>query len=295
MDVEDSASASMMNYSLFDGPVRTRDGEFLDHSQYGAPSIAGDTTNLADSGMEEMFDFPRYHSECQADAWAGDPGQESTTYYQQHDDPQSDEFMDDGQPEDVDDDDGIGSPVQLAAMSYYSGDPLDSHLIPLLSSSFEEDLVDPKSEKWDVDKATMEFLASILTFSAPAKSPSTRFGTGKYFRNVKVEEPVLQSDAATDMLRLHERNTIRVTPKGIKPIPLDKCHDQDLRWSTKSLRLPHDIDELLAAEKMAVDVKTGRFLKNLVEGLKGDLITSLLNERHHKASFTYDYMNHKAY
>lgn len=271
-------------------------GDLVTHQYHGVQpdSMAtSDAMQVGDNGMDQLFDFQGYQTDSVAAYFQPEP----STARQEYVDSQNYGYMDSDQPEEGDDDGDDGWPAlfQAAYEGYYSVDPLKSWLIPLQPSSFNEDLImngatTVEVEKWDIDQTTMEFLASLVSASASGDSLRVRCGLRACIRDIKIEEPVLQSDAATDMLRLQERNIIHLTSKGIKPFPLDEQHDQALQWSAKSSRLPHELDQLLAAERMTVNSETGTFLMEVFEDTKGDLVALLSEDRHCKVTYRLSFL-----
>lgn len=239
---------------------------------------------VADSDMSQMFDFEGYHNEHQPRS--NYPQQGSTDFNQRYRNSQQEGSTSSGHSED--DDDGWQALYESALANYYFDDPLKCHCVPLQSLTFFDDLSDTPGftdvadiiplhsvEKWDVDSTTMVYLASLMALSVPGDSLSTHCGVQPPLRDVKLEDPVLQSDPATDMLRLSERNTVRLDPKDLKPFSLDNRHDQALQWSRKSLKLPDDMEKQLITEKMDVASETGQFLKEVFEVAKDEIESSL--------------------
>lgn len=283
-----------MDYHLPGGRFATGTGNLVVHGYSAGQSN--------DSDMDNVFDFEGYHGGHQQNS--DYLHQETVGSDQEYHDAQqgySPTIVDSDEMNDSYDeaDDGWQSLFEAAFTSYYSDNPLKCSLLPSTPLTSAGDLDDPpgsadgsnsialpSTEKWDVDKATMEYLASVLALSAPVSSLSTCCGLRSPLRDVKIEEPVLRSDPATDMQRLRERNVVRLNTKGIKPVPSDKRHDQDLQWSSKSLKLPNEMDKQLATEKMNVNSETGRFLKEIFEDMKDDFTFSLSKDRISKVHFS---------
>lgn len=260
------------------------------------PIDAGYARQVDDYVMDETFDFQGYYDEPRTDA-AAYSQQKPTVPSQASDDSQHDQDMDIESSEETNNGDSWRDLVDAAHANYYSEDPMkDVLLLPKLTV-FNEDFREPPGsfnvaeidkltsvERWDVSKSTMEFLANVLALSAPADDLTKCCGLEPLLRGVKLEEPVLLSDTATDMHRLRERNIVKLTSNGIKPFPSDKRHDQGLRWSKSSLKLPDEVDELIAAEKMIVNSETGNMLKDVFEDMNEDPLSSFAKDFQHRVS-----------
>lgn len=273
-----------MDYHYTGTPFARGNGTLLSYDHYGIQADTMDTSHarqVGDDAMNETFDFPGYYGDYATDSVAANPQQDMIQSHRGKD-------VDSVPAGEVEYRDGPPDVLASALASYYSSNPLTDPLIPPVSSVLERGFIDPPGfhdmqqlatlptvEKWDVDKSTMEYLVAILAVSASEGSLLARCGLRPHLRDIKLEEPVLSSDPATDMQRLRERNVVRLDTQCIKPIPLDKRHDQGLQWSAKSLRLPEETDKLIAAEKMMVNGDTVDFLKEVFEGMQGDPITPL--------------------
>lgn len=252
---------------------------------------------FGDIEMNETFDFQGYYGEQRAGTTTVPRQQGKTDPYRPFDDSQDDQDMDIDPMEEADDEHCSRSLSHTALANYYSSNLLQSSLIPPNVCSLEDDLVDPPGsidivrlatfacvEKWDVGKDTMEYLGSVLALSAPVDDFITLCGLQPQIRHIKLEEPILSSDPATDMQRLRERNVVRLTSHGIKPYHLDRRNDEGLRWSARSLKLPEDMDKLIAAEKMTINSETGGFLKQIFDDMNGDALTSITQDRRYKVN-----------
>lgn len=267
------------------------DADVVTHSH---DAVQRDTGQIPDSDMAHMFDFEGYHGE-QA-PYANCSKQELIYPNQQHPVSSHERSLSIGRSDEPEDDsdsgDGWQALCESALADYHSEDPLKDHFLLPQPLTGDKDLIDPPGstgttsllqipgpEKWDVDRASMEYLASALALTLPCGSLSMQCGIRLPFRDVKIEEPVLQSDPATDMLRLRERNVVRLGPNRIVLLPPNERYDQELQWSSTSLELPLGMDKQLASEKLNVNSETGHFLKAIFENVKRGLETSMSKDR----------------
>lgn len=121
------------------------------------------------------------------------------------------------------------------------------------------------SEKWDVDKETATFLASLLALGKDDGPMHSRQNCGPlYLRDLRLEEPLLSSDPEVDVWRLKRRKTVAISSDGMRPFELKDEEGESFTWSTSELRAPAEKDELIANEKLDVDRETMEYLKDIM-------------------------------
>ena len=87
-------------------------------------------------------------------------------------------------------------------------------------------------EKWDVDKESAGFLASVVTLGKDDGSPMELRDIHVDFRDLKVMEPLLHCDPDLELQQLRRRNQVNISPRGIAPIPLQEGEGDVFRWSS---------------------------------------------------------------
>lgn len=120
----------------------------------------------------------------------------------------------------------------------------------------------PVFEKWEVDRATAEFLFSIDAMlteeSAPAQIPVT-------LKDVKVEEPLLTTDHQNDMMAMYCRNALRIDVEGLDPFSLSDERDETLKWSKKSYDMLAKVEGDIADERLLVDKAATDMIREMHE------------------------------
>ena len=179
------------------------------------------------------------------------------------------------------------SPHQYARFHRLSGNYmlenlLDSAYIPFPPDTFQEDLEDPPQvpsiatlvslgalagttchERWDVEKETAGFLASVLELAKDDGSLTDTYDYFPTYRDFKLELPVLKVDHDTEMAGLRKRNQVTFTTRGLEHFVLDYENDESLLWPTRYLELRAKADQSIQSERLEVDVVTMRYLKDL--------------------------------
>ncbi|TKA82467.1 hypothetical protein B0A55_02172 [Friedmanniomyces simplex] len=114
------------------------------------------------------------------------------------------------------------------------------------------DLVD-NGERWDVDRESAEFLASLLVLGK-ADVPFLVFEEGcLIFTDLKIDEPILQCHPDVEVRRLRDRNAVKLASCGFKPFALDAEEGESVSWPSANLVLPTEKEKEVASEKLDVD------------------------------------------
>ena len=160
--------------------------------------------------------------------------------------------------------------------------PLESACLPSPSNDLWTDLQDPQGclnigtlvavgalhghttkEKWDVNKESAECLASVLNLGKGSSDNMAGLIDLPKLKDLKLQEPILASDPEFDVLRLKHRNAITLMTADMEPFPLDDEKGETLIWSKRDLKLPAEIEHLIASEKLEVDRGTMEYIRGL--------------------------------
>jgi hypothetical protein len=237
-----------------------------------------------DDGMD-LFDFAKYH---------GDKNQQQPAYcYRRDSVPHRDYNSENEQlfssDSDVSSEDGPQEidwdVVAAAKRDLFSVDPMQTSGMPLTPVSVHDDPLDHfeqlrpaiEDEKWNVDRETATFLSSVISLTSP--SEELDYGLRARFQDCKAEEPFLLTDPIVDLQRLYERNAVSVTNTGMEPFVLSKKKDERLTWDAKSLKLPEQVEKELASEKIAVDIETAKYLKDIFQDAEGSILETIFRDR----------------
>jgi hypothetical protein len=117
------------------------------------------------------------------------------------------------------------------------------------------------NEKWMVSGECAKFLACIMRKTEDDIVLRDHEVSYKTVTDLRLEEAILSTDPALDLVRLKQRNALRLCTKGITPAELDSNN----LWSPTELRLPAELDQRLAQERLDVDSKAMVFLKGLYD------------------------------
>ncbi|KAK0342252.1 hypothetical protein LTR91_025916 [Friedmanniomyces endolithicus] len=126
------------------------------------------------------------------------------------------------------------------------------------------DLVD-HGEKWDVDRESAEFLASVIAFGkaddrvfASDDSPTT-------FTDLKMDEPILQCDPHVEVQKLKDRNAVELSTQGLELFALDREKGESVCWAITDLHLPMLKDNEVASERFEVSEDVVTLLRNIAQ------------------------------
>lgn len=163
---------------------------------------------------------------------------------------------------------------------YLSEHPLQSSLIPTppasaLASPYLDDagahhaesarLVRDEcaNERWNLDKNTADFLASVTRLNRP--DPIADLLSTLRFDDLRIVEPVLPLDPEIALARLRARNAVKLSTEGMKACSLNTEKGQSLSWSAADLRLPSEISEYNSAEGLDIDRDIASLLHDIIE------------------------------
>jgi hypothetical protein len=155
------------------------------------------------------------------------------------------------------------------------------------------------SEKWDVDRQAIDFLASVI---AMHHDPHAEYDCiSSPVGDLKLEEALLSIDPAFDLSRLKRRNMIDLVSGRVGYCTLDREEYGISIWTADDLLLPAKRDHDVVQEKFEVAQELPVYLKDIWDialDSGGDI--SLFNyekviERFelHKASLTKTYTAHQ--
>ncbi|KAK1821229.1 hypothetical protein LTR12_004286 [Friedmanniomyces endolithicus] len=126
------------------------------------------------------------------------------------------------------------------------------------------DLID-HGEKWDVDKESAEFLASVIAFGKADDGVLTLKDSSTTFTDLKVDEPILQCDPHVEVQNLKDRNAVKLTTLGLEPFALDKHKGESVYWASTHLQLPTMKDNEVASEKFEVSEDVVTLLREIAQ------------------------------
>lgn len=118
--------------------------------------------------------------------------------------------------------------------------------------------------RWDVDKESAKFLASVLALCKEENwQDGSASGGALKLKDLKLEEPILVSDPELDLEQLRHRNMITISTDGIEPFKLDENKNEGFSWTPEDLRLPSGKDRSVAHERLDIDHETIEVLKEI--------------------------------
>ena len=174
--------------------------------------------------------------------------------------------------------------------NHYDEDPLHFTYIPPPPRSIHADLQDPHGvlnigtivslnalnghnmhEKWDIDKQSAEFLASVIPLGGSNQlEEAWKISEPMRTRELKIEEAILSTDPELDLLKLKKRNVVTLSTHGLEQFPLDDQKDESLRWPDSRLSLPGETEWTIANEKFEVGRDTMAYIKEIADPGPGD-------------------------
>ncbi|KAK3640806.1 hypothetical protein LTR56_011683 [Elasticomyces elasticus] len=120
-------------------------------------------------------------------------------------------------------------------------------------------------EKWEVDKETIGFLASVMALGREDEQVTVLDDTPLTFTDLKIDETVLQCDAAVEVRKLRERHVVKLTPHGLEPFALDTEKGESIQWPSTDLALPSKIHEQIVADRLQISRDEAAYLQNIVQ------------------------------
>jgi hypothetical protein len=142
-----------------------------------------------------------------------------------------------------------------------TNDDLDNWPGLALEQQFRARTLVDQGEKWEVDRDTAAFLASLL---ALGKQDKTLADAEPELRDLSTEEPLLGCDPALELERLRQRNVAVVSSRGLHPFELDSDREESLSWPKSQLDLPAEKDRVIDSERLEVHRGVMRYLQALV-------------------------------
>ena len=161
---------------------------------------------------------------------------------------------------------------------YLTDRPFASY-IPSPPETSVEDLADPPGvqdiaargaldgtnfhEKWDVDKESAGFLASVLALAKDDETPLELQDSRVSFCDLKVIEPLLHCDPELELQQLRRRNQVKITSRGMPPAMLVNDDGEGIGWSLQELERPVEAEHQLASEKLDVSQDVSSYLRDI--------------------------------
>ena len=90
-------------------------------------------------------------------------------------------------------------------------------------------------------------------------------GNPKRYKDLEIDEPILQSDPDLEVRRLRARNAVQLNTRGLLPFLLEEEKGEGVPWSREDLLLPKQKDEEAANEKLEVGKEGMKFLLSVVQ------------------------------
>jgi hypothetical protein len=123
--------------------------------------------------------------------------------------------------------------------------------------------------KWDVDRETAQFLASLAALLADQRAT---YQPESMLHRMKFEEPVLSVDPQLEIIELQQRNLPRLTTKDEVPFSLETDKDETLQWSANSLKAFSDVKHDISHGRLPMDKGTAEFMKDIITTMQDDHI-----------------------
>ncbi|EMC91711.1 hypothetical protein BAUCODRAFT_301911 [Baudoinia panamericana UAMH 10762] len=173
------------------------------------------------------------------------------------------------------------SPYMPSPPSTTLGDLEDPAGAPSAGYAAALDLV-TDGEKWEVDKASAGFLASLMALGKPCNADVRCRDEDVGFCDLRVEEPLLRCDPALELQAIRRRHLVTIAKRDEKPIRLDMENDESLEWPTRLKNLPAQFYAHAVSEKLEVGTDVLRYLREVArptmlseEELMGESMQSL--------------------
>ncbi|TKA32685.1 hypothetical protein B0A54_15489 [Friedmanniomyces endolithicus] len=120
-------------------------------------------------------------------------------------------------------------------------------------------------EKWDVDRESAEFLASVIASGKADNGVLTLEDCSTTFTDLKVDEPILQCDPHVEVQKLKDRNAVKLTAHDLEPFALDEHKGESIYWASTDLQLPTMKDNEVASEKFEVSEDVVTLLREIAQ------------------------------
>ncbi|KAK5720813.1 hypothetical protein LTR15_006775 [Elasticomyces elasticus] len=120
-------------------------------------------------------------------------------------------------------------------------------------------------EKWEVDKETMGFLASVMALGREDEQTTVLDDTPLTFTDLKIDEAVLQCDAAVEVRKLRERHIVKLNTDGLEPFALATDKGESIQWRSTDLALPSKIHEQIVADRLEISRDEASYLQNIAQ------------------------------
>jgi hypothetical protein len=172
---------------------------------------------------------------------------------------------------------------------YRSQHPLASDLCPVLPADWKADLDDPEGtlnidllvtlgalnghtthEKLDIGKDAAELLSSVFKLAQSGESIDEFVcDYAPPFRDLKMEDPMLMSDAELDLMRLIHRNVATISTHGMQPFAEEEIQEPGFLGPRKDAAMRANLEEC-ANEKLDIDRSTMEYLNEICNQLSID-------------------------
>lgn len=119
-------------------------------------------------------------------------------------------------------------------------------------------------EKWDVDKESAGFLASVMALGKDDCTPPELHDENVVsYSDLKLMEPLLRCDADIELERLKRRNEVSVSTSNLEAFPLNVDKDESVEWPSSLLKLTADKDCLATSEKWEVSKDVMEYVRDI--------------------------------
>lgn len=160
---------------------------------------------------------------------------------------------------------------------YHSQDPLASLCIPLLPEKLVDDVADTFMdtalkfsnatngvEKWEVEKASASFLASLFASSKGEGIPSVPDDSVRTFGDLRLVEPVLDRDPELELLQLKRRNMAVISARGVDLFNPDTSDNQSIAWHPHVRDFPEKKNHDIASDKLEASRDSIEYLREIM-------------------------------
>lgn len=121
-----------------------------------------------------------------------------------------------------------------------------------------------QDEKWNVDRATSRFLASVLDLGKDRGCEDVQDARPR-FEHLKMEKAILFSDPQLEDLQLASRNRAVITTAGMKPFKTNDERGEGLAWSAEILSSPVAANETVSKERLDVNAEAILCIREAME------------------------------
>jgi hypothetical protein len=175
---------------------------------------------------------------------------------------------------------------------YHASMPFGSLGLPIPSEVAFEEITEPALEaavevchnpcgweKWEVDKDTASFLASVMALgNSGAEPPEDGHVT---FADLKLTEPIVKQDPELELQRVKRRNVAVISSRGMEPFPINVGKGEGWEWPPEVCEAANQRQVEVASEKLEVEAQVLDYLRSIItseELSTGGLLATLVDQ-----------------